>query len=144
MTFDNETYNLNQGFSNATNSPPPADLAQRAMWEQNTRLAAMHDSSNIPAGYYDGIPINMPESSSGVSISFSWSELSGPQRRDAIIALVIAVLFAVGLCIAEKKPMTSVWDAVAVFVISVIVFTFCYFILRAFSILLSLIRKLLK
>lgn len=144
MSDDNETWKLNQGFSNATNSPPPADPYQRSVWEYNTRQAAAHDSSNIPGGHYNGIPINMPDYSSGGGGAFNWSELSGPERRDRIIALIIAALFGIGLCIFEKKPMTSIWDGVAVFVFSLIVLAFSFLILRTLSNVIGLLRKIFK
>lgn len=144
MSDDIETWKLNQGFSNATNSAPPAESYQRSVWEQNTRQAAAHDSSNIPPGYYNGIPINMPDYSSGGGGSYKWSDYSKSQQRDTIIALIIAALFGIGLCIFEKKPMTSIWDGVAVFVVSLIVLAFSYLILRTLSIVIGLLRKIFK
>lgn len=142
MAHNNEKYLLELGYSNASNSPPPTDLADRAVWEQNTRM--LHDTSRVPPGVYGGTSINMPEYSSGGGSAPKWSELSGAQRRDVIIAFAIAGLFAVGLWILEDKPMTSIWDFFALMFISALVYAFSYLVLRGVSNLLTLFRKIWK
>lgn len=97
MTDDEiEKYKLNMRFSNASNSQPPVDFADRARWNFNTPQAALLGSSKIPPGYYGGVPINMPTSGAGGCCAPKWSELSGAQRRDGVIAFVIAFFFRRG------------------------------------------------
>lgn len=142
MTDDEiEKYKLNMGFSNASNSQPTVDLADRARWDFNTQQAALLDSSKIPPGYYGGAPINMPTYGAGGGSAPKWSELSGAQRRDVVIAFVIAGFFAVGLWVFEDKAMTSIWDFVALLFVSMLVYALSYLALRGIGNLVVLFRK---
>lgn len=143
MTDDEiEKYKLNMRFSNASNSQPPVDFADRARWNFNTRQAALLGSSKIPPGYYGGVPINIPTSGAGGCCAPKWSELSGAQRRDGVIAFVIAGFFAAGLWVFEDNAMTSIWDFVALLFVSTLVYALSYLALRGIGNLVGLSRKL--
>ena len=129
------------GFSNASNSQPPVDLADCARWDFNTPQAALLGSSKIPLGYYGGVPINMPTYGAGGCSSPKWSELSGAQRRDGVIAFVIAGFFAAGLWVFKDKAVTSIWDFVALLFVSMLVYALSYLALRGISNLVGLFRK---